>query len=102
MPVCDCYLTLSPLLPPPRPLFSSPLSLSPDLGGGGGGGDGVVHRSPGSRTLLWAPSDPEADLSALAEAVNASSGIKCPKHVNHTEARRWVLEMAGDVGSAAV
>ena len=54
----------------------------------------MVHRSPGARTLLWAPSDAEADLSALAEAVNASSGHKCPKHVNQTEARRWVSRPA--------
>ncbi|KAF0306956.1 Cyclic AMP-dependent transcription factor ATF-6 beta [Amphibalanus amphitrite] len=67
-----------------------PLSLSPELSGGGGLDGGAVNRAPGGRTLLWAPapSDAEADLNDLVEAVNASSGYMCPKYVNQTEARR--------------
>ena len=50
----------------------------------------MARRAPGGRTLLWAPppTDAEADLNYLAEAVNASSDHMCPKHVNQTEARR--------------
>ncbi|XP_037080157.1 cyclic AMP-dependent transcription factor ATF-6 beta-like [Pollicipes pollicipes] len=61
-------------------MFSSPLAS--ELGGP------TAEASPGGRTLLWAPADEQADLSYLSEALNASNGYMCPKHVNQSEARR--------------